>query len=489
MADIFISYSKQEAELTVTLARELERRGYTTWWDSSLQPGDEFRERITNELDSAKVVIVIWTERSVTSRWVQAEAQWADAQNKLITLRSGDLHPDRIPLPFNTRHTDLVTDLEKIYAALLRYDLLPPFHFEHANQGSKIGAFRRSDGTHGYGNTWRNRLVNAFAAPGRRTLGRTFVFHKLYIAFGGVVAALSVGMVQLLQISRSLNETIVNLLEPHSVGVVLQGRYLYPNYVLIFGIILIFIVLLIVSTLTAAYIKRCYASDGPELTNLRQDADDIIRYANNITGYIYGGEKDLPRFDIIELSARHHIASNGDTVVSAMFEIHCSTDAAHFWKYWIDADAESHPMTSLRQLNFEVVDVETSQKLDWLPTSSDSRHKVFAIFFPEVKPGERKRLRISYFWPGYMKKLTDLGATGFDWSYRSQHPEIRGRFRKEWVFDTSVRAVRCRQTGRQSKSASLRFVEQKSNSRWVYEDANAIMDGTKFAVEFSLTES
>jgi hypothetical protein len=35
MADIFISYSKKHAQLTVDLARDLEVEGYTTWWDTA----------------------------------------------------------------------------------------------------------------------------------------------------------------------------------------------------------------------------------------------------------------------------------------------------------------------------------------------------------------------------------------------------------------------------------------------------------------------
>lgn len=357
MADIFISYSKRDPQLTINLAKDLEARGYTTWWDTSLLPGDEFPEKIRQELNKAKAVIVIWTPASIASSWVQAEAFIANNQNKLITLRSSDLDPRSIPLPYNIRHAALVTDYEAIYAALNQNEALTPY-------GDGLSA---------------------------------------------------------------------------------------------------------------------------ELIGLRQDSDDAIRYANNITGYIYGGEKNVPRFDIVEINTRYHIAWNGDTTVNAIFEIHCTTESAHFWKYWIYADAESDAVTFFRRLKFEVVDMETSQKLDWLPTLSDTRHKIFAIFFPEVKPGERKRLRISYFWPGYMKKLTDLGATGFDWSYRSQHPEIRARFRKEWIFEPGARTVRCRQTGRQSKSALLRFAEQKGRSIWIYEDSSATLDGTKYAVEFSLS--
>lgn len=80
-----------DLEAAGSLARDLEAVGYTTWWDTSLLPGEEFQVEIMRELDTARAVIVIWTESSVNSRWVSAEALRADAQNKLITVHDAGL--------------------------------------------------------------------------------------------------------------------------------------------------------------------------------------------------------------------------------------------------------------------------------------------------------------------------------------------------------------------------------------------------------------
>lgn len=125
MVDVFISYSKRHAQLTKDLARDLEARGYTTWWDAGLLPGDEFPKEIAAKIDIAKAVVVIWSGSAVTSSWVQAEAQRADSQRKLITVRDPNLDPKQIQLPFNTRHTELVTDRDKIFAALARLGIAP----------------------------------------------------------------------------------------------------------------------------------------------------------------------------------------------------------------------------------------------------------------------------------------------------------------------------------------------------------------------------
>jgi len=67
MADVFISYSKQERALTERLAADLLARGYTVWWDTNQVSGEAFRNVIQQELAAAKSVIVIWTPASVLS--------------------------------------------------------------------------------------------------------------------------------------------------------------------------------------------------------------------------------------------------------------------------------------------------------------------------------------------------------------------------------------------------------------------------------------
>jgi len=47
VADIFISYSKKDADTARVIAALLEAQGYSVWWDTSLETGDEFRQEIT----------------------------------------------------------------------------------------------------------------------------------------------------------------------------------------------------------------------------------------------------------------------------------------------------------------------------------------------------------------------------------------------------------------------------------------------------------
>lgn len=56
------------------------------WWDAALRSGQTFDEIIEQELRAAKAVVVLWSPRSVASRWVRAEATLADRNNKLVPV-------------------------------------------------------------------------------------------------------------------------------------------------------------------------------------------------------------------------------------------------------------------------------------------------------------------------------------------------------------------------------------------------------------------
>lgn len=134
MADIFISYSKDDRALTESLARDLEEAGYSVWWDARLVGGDEFNSKIKRQITDAKAAIIIWTPSSVESRWVQAEAKQADDEGKLIPVRLEQLPIKAIPLPFNTLHTELASNRIALVAALAKLGVLPqqPLRSSHA---------------------------------------------------------------------------------------------------------------------------------------------------------------------------------------------------------------------------------------------------------------------------------------------------------------------------------------------------------------------
>jgi uncharacterized surface protein with fasciclin (FAS1) repeats len=99
VADIFISYKREDRARIAPLARALEARGFTVWWDLELVPSQKFERQIKRELDAARCVIVVWTVRSIgedgmyASEWIQIEANSGDQRGILLPVQ---LDADRI---------------------------------------------------------------------------------------------------------------------------------------------------------------------------------------------------------------------------------------------------------------------------------------------------------------------------------------------------------------------------------------------------------
>jgi hypothetical protein len=120
MADVFITYAREDKDVAERLAGDLIARGYQVWWDVELGPGDDFRQVILDELKSAKAAIVIWTPNSIRSAFVVDEANYALQNRKLIATRTADLPVSDIPFGFQGQHVGIVTEPRAIVQALTK---------------------------------------------------------------------------------------------------------------------------------------------------------------------------------------------------------------------------------------------------------------------------------------------------------------------------------------------------------------------------------
>jgi pSer/pThr/pTyr-binding forkhead associated (FHA) protein len=100
--DVFISYSREDRAHARRFAERFTEEGLAVWWDAALHSGETFDEVIETALKTAKAVVVLWSPRSVASRWVRAEATLADRQNKLVPVT---IEPCDRPIIFELTHT------------------------------------------------------------------------------------------------------------------------------------------------------------------------------------------------------------------------------------------------------------------------------------------------------------------------------------------------------------------------------------------------
>jgi TolB-like protein len=102
MTDIFISYSRDDQATARRFAAGFEREGFSVWWDQALDPGDAYDHVTEKALKEAKAVAVLWSRKSVESRWVRAEATLANRNQTLLPVM---IEACERPIMFELTHT------------------------------------------------------------------------------------------------------------------------------------------------------------------------------------------------------------------------------------------------------------------------------------------------------------------------------------------------------------------------------------------------
>ena len=107
MADIFISYAREDRETAKTLAQRLADQGWSVWWDRHIPSGRRFYDVIERELTAARCVIVLWSTAALDSPWVREEAQDGLDRDILVPAR---IETVRLPIGFRTIQTADLSD-------------------------------------------------------------------------------------------------------------------------------------------------------------------------------------------------------------------------------------------------------------------------------------------------------------------------------------------------------------------------------------------
>lgn len=107
MAEIFLSYKKEDRAVAERLVTALRAAGQSVWWDDALNPGQAWDAMIEREIAASRHVIVLWTPRSVGSDWVRSEAHYAQDHGKLVPVM---IERCELPIAFMLRQAvDLST--------------------------------------------------------------------------------------------------------------------------------------------------------------------------------------------------------------------------------------------------------------------------------------------------------------------------------------------------------------------------------------------
>jgi hypothetical protein len=126
MADVFISYAREDRGLVDELYEHIDKSGYTAWYDPDLLVGAQWRRVVPTEIRKCRALIVLWSENSARSDVVPLEVDEAARLDKpIIALRVRDFDLERIPFGFGHLQTTLSTAYPQILEALRSYVPVP----------------------------------------------------------------------------------------------------------------------------------------------------------------------------------------------------------------------------------------------------------------------------------------------------------------------------------------------------------------------------
>lgn len=116
MSQIFISYSRKDISFVRKLAGDLEKAGYSAWWDvSGLRGGDDWVRVIPAAIKASDTFIVVLSPNSAMSEWVEKEyTQALRLRKKIIPIMLEELD-----VPFGLNNINYVDFSSKDYVANL----------------------------------------------------------------------------------------------------------------------------------------------------------------------------------------------------------------------------------------------------------------------------------------------------------------------------------------------------------------------------------
>lgn len=106
MADVFLSYKRQDRGAIEQIAMALRALKLEVWFDASLTAGESFSDEIDREAKAARAIVVCWSPASAESKWVKAEALIGFENEKLAAIYVAGPDGFSPQAPFNSLHIE-----------------------------------------------------------------------------------------------------------------------------------------------------------------------------------------------------------------------------------------------------------------------------------------------------------------------------------------------------------------------------------------------
>jgi len=179
-ATLFLSYARPDRVRAEKLADVLAKAGYTVWWDALIEGGAQYAASIREALESADIVIVLWSKDSIESDWVCDEAALGRDRHRLVPLTLDGTPPplgfrqyQAIDLSHWRRRPDTpeMAAIERAIALALGHEAPPPYAKTRVSRrkllavGSGVGVLALGGGAFF---AWQEGLIGPTQAAGLR---------------------------------------------------------------------------------------------------------------------------------------------------------------------------------------------------------------------------------------------------------------------------------------------------------------------------------
>lgn len=107
MADLFISYSRNDRARCASIRDALAALKVNVWSDARIGAGAAFDRKIEREIGAARALLVLWSPDSVESDWVRNEARTGKEENRLVATQ---IEACQLPLEFRSVQAEVLPE-------------------------------------------------------------------------------------------------------------------------------------------------------------------------------------------------------------------------------------------------------------------------------------------------------------------------------------------------------------------------------------------
>jgi len=140
LADVFISYSRRDAEAVQTLVQGLEHKGKSVWIDSDgIGDGEVFPEAIRAAIAGSDAFLFVITPDAVASRFCEIEVDYALSLNKRLVPVLREPVPDELlPEPIRVRNWIPYTEETAVESTVARLVTALDTDIEHVQAHTRL---------------------------------------------------------------------------------------------------------------------------------------------------------------------------------------------------------------------------------------------------------------------------------------------------------------------------------------------------------------